>query len=87
MINHNKAGLVLGSFIGLIHLIWSILVAAGWAQPLADFIYGMHFLNNPFHVKQFEIVTAVELVVITFVVGYVAGNVLALLWQKFHDKK
>ena len=79
-----KTGLVLGSFLGLWHLVWSVLVALGWAQPLLDFIYNMHSLNNPFMVMPFNLGRSVGLIVITFFVGYVVGSVLAMLWNKFH---
>ncbi len=82
--NKSKVGLVVGSFAGLVHLVWGILIALGFAQPLLNFIYGMHSLNNPFTVMQFDLVRAVELVVMTFLIGYVVGYVFAILWHKFH---
>ena len=77
-----RTGLVLGSFAALIHLVWSLLVAAGWAQPLIDFIYKVHFLNNPFEVQAFDPARALLLIVVTFAVGFVAGSVLGLIWNK-----
>jgi hypothetical protein len=38
MINPNKVGLVVSALIGGWHLVWVTLVAAGWAQPLINFI-------------------------------------------------
>ena len=80
----NKTGLVFGSFAGLWHLVWSVLIFLGWGQGLLDFIYQMHSLNNPFTVMPFDLMRSVELVVITFIIGYVVGNVFAMLWSKFH---
>jgi heme/copper-type cytochrome/quinol oxidase subunit 4 len=85
-LNKNRAGLILGSFLGLWHLTWSLLVATGTAQVLLDWIYYLHFLNNPFHVADFNVGTAALLIVITSVIGYVFGWVLALLWNMFHRK-
>ena len=82
--NQKKVGLVLGSFVGLIHLVWSLLIAFGWAQPLMNFIYGMHSLNNPFTVMPFSLGRSAGLVVITFAVGCIVGNVFAMIWNKFH---
>ena len=78
---------MLGSFLGIFHLLWAILVAVGFAQPLLDFIYKIHFLNNPFTVGTFDVVNGALLVIITFLVGYVAGWFLTFLWEKFKGKK
>ena len=64
-VNPYKAGLVLGSFVGLWHLAWSLLVATGAAQWLLDWVFYLHFLNNPLHVGAFNLATAIALVVIT----------------------
>ncbi len=82
--NKNKVALVLGSFVGLVHLGWSLLIAFGWAEPLINFIYKMHSLNNPFTVMPFDLMRSVELVVITFLVAYVVGYVFATIWNKIH---
>lgn len=82
--NKNKISLVLGCIMGILHLLWSILVAVGIAQSLLDWIYKMHFLNNPFTVAPFNVGTAAMLVVFTFVVGYVLGWIFCLLWDVFH---
>jgi hypothetical protein len=34
-----KSGVVLGSLVGGWHLLWTIIVAVGWGQPLIDFIF------------------------------------------------
>jgi hypothetical protein len=85
-LNKNKAGLIFGSFLGLWHLTWSLLVASGVAQILLDWIYYLHFLNNPFHVADFNVLTAGLLIVVTFSVGYIFGWLLAFLWNVFHGK-
>lgn len=79
--------LSLGLLMGLFHLVWSILVMLGSAQALLDWIYGLHFLNNPFMVSQFEITKAATLVIVTFAVGYVAGWVFAWIWNMWAKKK
>jgi hypothetical protein len=85
-LNPNKAGLVTGSLLGLWHFVWSFLVAAGLAQSLLDWIYYLHFLNNPFHVVDFNIVTAILLVAVTSVFGYFFGWLLAFLWNALRGK-
>lgn len=80
--NQHKTGLVLGSFAAFWHLVWVVLVAFGWAQPLMDFIYRMHSLTNPNMVAPFDLMRSVWLIIIAFCVGYVAGNVFAFFWNK-----
>jgi hypothetical protein len=84
MINQHKVGLMMGSFAGLWHLVWSLLVAIGLAQPLLDFIFNLHMIDNPVHVQSFDIMHALLLIVVTAAVGYVGGYVLATLWNYYH---
>ncbi len=83
-LNRNKVGLIVGSFAALVHVIWSTLVALQWAQPFQDFIFGIHFIVNPNLVLPFDLVTAIELIVLASIVGYVVGFVLATIWNHFH---
>ena len=85
-LNRNRTGLIVGSFSGVWHVLWSLLVGIGLAQTLLDWIYRLHFLNNPFHVADFNIVTAALLVVITFALGYLVGWFFAFLWNTVHKK-
>ena len=78
-----KTGLVVGIFTATLHLLWSVLVALGFGQVFLDFIYGIHFLNNPFTVNGFNIITAGLLVIVTFIVGNVFGWCFAVIWNKF----
>lgn len=82
--NSHKVGLVLGSFLAFVHLIWSLLVALGWAQGILDFIYNLHSLSNPFTVQPFDSGRSLGLIVMTFIIGYVAGNIFAIFWKKLH---
>ena len=84
--NKNKIGLVLGSFAGLLHLVWGLFIAFGLAQPLLDFIYNLHSLNNPFVVMSFDIIRIVGLVIFTFIMGYIFGYVFAIIWNKLHKQ-
>ncbi|MFA5792711.1 MAG: hypothetical protein WC897_02450 [Candidatus Gracilibacteria bacterium] len=80
-INKNRAGMILGAFLGTFHLVWAILVAVGFAQYILDFIYKIHFLSNPFVIQEFNILTAVLLVAFTSLIGLVLGWFLAFLWN------
>lgn len=84
MINKHKVGLTVGGFAGLVHIVWSVLVAVKLAQPLTDFILRLHFMDMPRTVGAFEISTAVGLVVVASVVGYAAGFVFSAIWNLVH---
>ncbi len=82
----HTTGLIFGAFLGLFHAAWAFLVAGGFAQELLNWIYGIHFLNNPFRVAVFDFTTAVVLIIVTSSVGYVAGLVFAAIWNKIARK-
>ncbi len=82
--NNHKAGLALGALLGIFHLSWSVLVAAGAAQAILNWIYKIHFLNNPFTVTPFDLGTAATLVLFTAIMGYILGWLLSLLWNALH---
>lgn len=85
-LQQHKTGLIVGAFMGLWHVAWSILVVLGLAQWLLDFIYKVHFLNNPFTVAAFSASKALALIVVTAIIGYIAGSAFALLWNKMHGR-
>lgn len=80
-LNKNKIGLIVGGLSGSWHLLWSLLVGIGVAQPFLDWIYRLHFLSNPFHVGQFNAATATQLLLISFSGGYITGWFFAVLWN------
>ena len=80
----HKTGQTLGFFFALLHAVWEVLVALGIAQSLMDFKLSMHSLNNPFHVGAFSLGTAIELVIISYIGGYIIGSVFAIVYNKFN---
>ena len=63
-LNAASVGLGVGAFAGLVHLVWALLVAAGYAQGWLDWIFNLHFLDNPFMVDVFDLGRATTLVVV-----------------------
>ena len=81
-INKNKTGLTFGFLFGFMHLLWGVLVALGLAQVLLDFIFDVHMLNMSIIVMPFDLLRAVGLIIVTFVVGYIFGWLMAFFWNK-----
>ena len=79
-----RLGLVLALLLGGIHAAWALLVAVGWAQPLIDFIFWLHFINPIYIVAPFKAHVALLLVAITGAIGFLAGASFALLWNRLH---
>ena len=66
---------MIGALIGGWHFVWSVFILLGWAQPILDFIFWAHMIQQVYFVKPFDSVPAVTLIVITAVIGYVLGFV------------
>ena len=86
MANPHKVGLVIGALIGGWHFVWSVFVLLGWAQPILDFIFWAHMIQQVYFVKPFDLVAAVALIVITAVIGYIFGFVGAVIWNRLHRR-
>ena len=86
MVKKHKLGLVVGGLLGIWHLIWVLLVAFGVAQKVYNYILKLHMLRIPITVLKFDFWTAVQLIVITAVFGYIMGWVIAWLWNWAHRR-
>lgn len=76
-----------GAFLGFWHALWSAMVALGFSQAILDFIYRIHFLNNPFQVHAFTMTTALTLVIVTSLIGYGIGWMCAGIWNRIQKTK
>jgi len=83
-ISVNHAGVATGALFACWHLVWSALVASGFAQPLIDFVFWMHFIKPVYVVEPFAPLRALTLIVVTAIVGYVLGSVFAFFWNRMH---
>ena len=82
----NKVGLTLGTLLALVHIIWAILVRLGFGDNILGGLMRLHFVSFPAAMGPFKIGTAIFLVVLTFIVGYVVGWLFAFIWN-YYDKK
>ena len=84
MINKNKVGLVFAVVIGGAHIVWSLLVFLGLGQALLDFIMWVHMINISLTVGPFNLMSSAILIVVTSIIGYLIGIVVATVWEKIH---
>lgn len=80
-INQKRAGFAVGAFAAFMHLVWIIIVAAGFGQWWINFKTGIHFLSVPATVTAFNPMTAALLLVIAFAVGFAIGWLFAWFWN------
>jgi hypothetical protein len=83
-VSPHKLGLVLATFIGGWHIVWSLLVLLGWAQSLVNLVFWLHFIAPPYEVGPFVPWRAMALVAVATTVGYVFGRVLGAIWNWVH---
>jgi len=79
-----KTALTFGILLGGFHLVWSILIVLGVAQALIDFIFWAHMISLSFVVKAFDPTATVTLVIVTAIIGYIFGFVMAIIWNRLH---
>ena len=83
-VNPHKAGLVLGALLGGWHILWALLVAIGWAQPLINFVFWLHMIQPIYVIGPFRAGVAVLLIVVTSAIGYTLGFIFGVLWNGIH---
>lgn len=83
-INAHKIGLVVGGTMAIWHAIWASMVLVGVAKAFMDWILGLHFMQFTYNILPFNILTALMLVLVTGIIGYLLGYVSGWLWNMAH---
>ena len=86
ILNPHRVGLVVGVFSGAWQLVWSVLVALGVAQGLTTWILRLNFINVSFGIASFNLLYAVEAILVMTVGGYLAGWFLGYVWNYIQSK-
>lgn len=82
--NPSKSGKVGAVMLGGAHVLWSVLVLFGWAQPLVDFSMWAHMVENGPSIASFDATAAVTLILVASAIGYGAGYIFSTVWHKVH---
>ncbi len=79
-----RTGAVVAILLAGWHLCWSLLVALGFAQPVIDFIFWIHFIKPVYVIEPFSLGRAALLVALTGGIGFAVGALLAAVWNALH---
>ena len=76
-----KAGMAVGGFAAIAHAVWALIIGLGWGQSFLNFIYRIHMVSPAPQAEPFDLATALLLVIVAAVIGFVAGSVFARVWN------
>ncbi len=71
---------------GGMHLLWSLLVAAGLGQTILNFFFWMYFIKPIDLIEPFESTRALTLIAISSTIGFVLGSAAARLWNRMRAR-
>ncbi len=83
-IRPHKVGLVFSGFMILFHATWAVMILIGLAQPFMDWIFNLHMITPVYQVMPFNFGSALMLLIITGIIGYIMGCAFGWLWNKVH---
>ena len=82
-VSQHSLGMALGVFMAVFHALWSVMILIGVAQWFMDFIFKLHMIAPPYTISSFSFGSAIALIVVTGVIGYIMGWVLGWAWNRY----
>ena len=82
--NRHKTAMTVSLFAGLMHLIWEVVLFLGLGQNWLNWKLSMHSLSGPLKVMPFSLGSAIGLIVMSLVGGYIIGWVFASIYNRVH---
>jgi len=73
----HKVALTVAWFAVVMHFIWVLILAGGMGQQFATWMMGLHMVTAPTTFGVFSWGTALWLLVVAFVFGYIIGWIFA----------
>ena len=84
MTNPKKVGLVFGTVLGGVHVLWSLFVLFGIAQALVTFSLWAHMVHVDVAIGPFDAMAAITVIIIAACIGYVVGYIGGTVWNRVH---
>lgn len=79
-----KVATTVAALVACMHFGWAMLVAAGVAQSLINFVLWLHFIAPVYTVEPFNWLTATALVLFTAAFSFFTALFFAYLWNRIH---
>lgn len=84
-LQRHRAGMVLGTFFAALHALWATGVYLGVADAVLNFVLRSHFVAVQHATFRPTLLWLASGLVTAFAAGYIAGTVLAFLWNRSYD--
>ena len=81
-VNPYREGLVWGVVLAIWPVGLALLVAAGAAQAVTDFVLRLFRIPTPYQVGEFRFITAAAMVLASAVIGYIGGMIGGVFWNR-----
>jgi len=86
-LNKNNIGLSLGIIFVAIHVLWFIILVAGFGQHFLSWIIETHFIKINIEIIEFNLFLGIMTLIRAFVVGYITGWLFAFIYNKLQGVK